>query len=472
MELNSWNDLLRGKECTYAKKALRHWFPLYKILIRDSHHLELAGGREQTRLWSELIKRCPPWLAGHMNRCLTSEASADQNNFLKSVFDAVDGFLRSSVVGEFPTRLHLIRFFAMELQACRSGGFDAKLSHLVTGLWEYYSQFLPAVRNFQDSLRALLDERVKDTVKLAKWDNMSTYSLIEYSDKVHLSLNKLLREYETDVLDYPFSHLLRKELIGNFVSDQGELVPVSEMPSGKELFPFVKEETISSPAEPLIFDAAGTVSVNVISSELPARLLQADRLFVKFQLTLESQFNAEQADDLPSFARLAYQASLKAEALCLDIFERIDRFRESKASKAIKYRSIHDMFNTLRDEGFSYLRSDVAGEVRCFEHLLSSPGVLSETRLFELIAVNGGVLYKSEEYFVKNIAELNQFGAQMNSPYSKDISQRDVSRMIGYAENMLQKVCLHSDAEYDHNLCISRLLFAVRWSELSRTAAS
>lgn len=372
-----------------------------------------------------------------MNQYLAFEASDEQGKYLRSVFEAVDGFLRTSVVGEFPTRLHIVRFFALELQSCHSKGFESKLAHLVTGLWEYYHMFLHTLRNFQNGLRSLLDEKVKDTIKLAKWDNLSTYSLIEHSDKVHRSLNKLLREYETDVLDYPFSLLLRKAVVGNFVSEQGELVPTSDMPSMKDFFPFTREEIFSTPEA---FNVETTSVVSIISTELPARLHQADRLFNKFKVTLESHLNSSKAEDIPSCARPANQAALKAEALCSDIFERIEQLRESKASKAVKYRSIHDMFSTLKDEGFSHLRSDVASEVRNFEYLLSTPGLLSATRLSELGIVSEDVLYRSEEYYVRNVAELNQFGEQMNSPYSKDISPRDVSQMIGYAENMLQKV--------------------------------
>ena len=298
--------------------------------------------------------------------------------------------------------------------------------------------FLPELRNFQDNLKDLLDEKVQDTIKLAKWDNLSTYSLIDHSDKVHRSLNKYLREYEADVLDYPFSLLLRKAMIGNFVSEQGELIPISEMPSIKETFPHAWNES-TAPAE-FSLSASGIVLNRSISGDLPSRLLQADKLFHTFSRILANTLSALTSENFSYKVRPASQLTLKADALCLDIFERIERLRESQSSKSIKYRSIHDMFSTLKFEGFSHLRSDVVSDMRNFEHLLSTPGVLSQTRLSELCMTEGDYLHKSELYFVRNVAELNQFGAQISSPYSKDISPRDVSQMIGYSENMLQKV--------------------------------
>ena len=38
-----------------------------------------------------------------------------ESSYLSTVFDIVDGFLRSAVVGQFPMRLHLVRLFCLQL---------------------------------------------------------------------------------------------------------------------------------------------------------------------------------------------------------------------------------------------------------------------------------------------------------------------------------------------------------------------
>lgn len=439
IELQSWNSLLRGKECAYAKKALRHWFSLFEILTKDAQCLRLTGDKHVTLVWGDMLKSCDPWLKWYITKMMVYGASNEQGNYLKSVFEALDGFLRSAVVGEFPTRLHLVRFLALELQSRHSGSLEMKLANLVTGLWEYYSLFLPTVRVFQDKLRNLIDGKVNDTVKLAKWDSVNTYSLLDSSERVHRSLNKHLREYETDVLDYPFALLLRKSLIGNFVSEQGELIPVTDLPSFEELFPhactdqtpelaFFRSERVENES-----DAPASIT-------LPPRLIHASKILNRFHYILETVLNIQITDDSQVKARPAHRASVTCEALCSELFERIASLKNLKAPKAIKYRAIHDMFDTLRDEGFSHLRSDVVSEMRNFEHLLSTPWVFSKEKLADLSGTNADVLRRSEEYFSRNIAELNQFVTQMNSPFSKDISTRDIQLMIGFSENMLQKV--------------------------------
>ena len=61
----------------------------------------------------------------------------------------------------------------------------------------------PRTRPINAPLQAPLETRLKNEVKIGKWDQMSTYGLIEHSEKIHRKLNKFIREYQGDVLEYP-----------------------------------------------------------------------------------------------------------------------------------------------------------------------------------------------------------------------------------------------------------------------------
>ena len=148
-----------------------------------------------------------------------------ESSYLLSIFEILNSFLKRSVVGEFPTRLHLVRLFALQLHqdslselsslpttptldvdittvvvnpvlSSSASGVTTPtrltlLARVVMGVWRYYQQFLPAVRNFQDLLRAPIERRLKGEVKIGKWDRLSTYGLIEHSDRMHKKLNKV-----------------------------------------------------------------------------------------------------------------------------------------------------------------------------------------------------------------------------------------------------------------------------------------
>ena len=142
-------------------------------------------------------------------------AKMTESSYLLSIFEILNVFLKRTVVGEFPTRLHLVRLFALQLHqdsiaessdpltpgsdendpdtALHGLSLKSRLARVVMGVWRYYQQFLPAVRRFQDILRDPIEKRLKGEVKIGKWDQLSTYGLIEHSERVHKKLNKVCR---------------------------------------------------------------------------------------------------------------------------------------------------------------------------------------------------------------------------------------------------------------------------------------
>lgn len=214
----------------------------------------------------------------------------NETGYLASIFDILNSFLSRSNVGEFPTRLHLVRLFALQLHQDTvlsnvnidiiNGSLDGSLSDVVSaervlpiaedasslkkqlarvvmGVWRYYEQFLSAVRRFQDLLRGPIERRLKGEVKIGKWDQLSTYGLIEHSERVHKKLNKFIREYQGDVLEYPLTAVLRRELVGDLASEQGDLKAAIAVPPATSVFPMLKSmgelmhlQTTSLPPKP------------------------------------------------------------------------------------------------------------------------------------------------------------------------------------------------------------------------------
>ena len=92
----------------------------------------------------------------------------------------LDAFILTSDIAEFEARLGLIESFANELaNECRvSGPTRLPLARLLRSLCNYYSRFAPLLMQSKDNLREPIEKRLKDEVKLAKWDEQSYYSLV------------------------------------------------------------------------------------------------------------------------------------------------------------------------------------------------------------------------------------------------------------------------------------------------------
>ena len=222
----------------------------------------------------------------HSKKFMTS------SSYLSSIFDILDGFLRKSSVGEFPARLHVIRIFALQLEqewirlnnVNREDNTDEKgtpmrllasiqmkKAHLAFGVWHYYSQFLPAIRSLQAASKQPILQRIRGEVKLGKWETMNTYALIEHSDKVHRKLNKLIREYQGSVLEKRFHVVLRRELMGDLATENGDLQPTTTVPSDRSFFPRLLNEP-----QPTIDSLPGRLVLTAgLPSQIPVGIISA-----------------------------------------------------------------------------------------------------------------------------------------------------------------------------------------------------
>lgn len=574
LELKSWADLLRCKEVIYASRAKKMWFTLSSLLKTYPDNLDVSKVKYDsdsmgctTHKWDSLDRSSSKWLYagykvpsealdagldGHYNvRTLNTPAqqskaksAAEKNeynesNYLQQVFEALDGFLRSSVVGEFPTRLHMVRLFALDLsQAAKASvklsdknvvastlledyklNLKRKMSFISYGVWQYYEQFLGSARQFQNRLKSPIQQRLKDEIKISRWDQLNTYAVIEHSAKVHRKLNKIIREYAIDVLDYPVSAIFQKEIMGNLVGEQGDLSGAVAIPSSVSIFPAlntyhltlskqmpisidpasdrceegsddesvvdeggdkkVEEVAVVLPPPPVYFEAEDIFGkvfsrhVQMLPFDLmdklresgvfqvpesSSRLLQSYKLQQKIVKTMKSvlQLKEDIKEGVPSDgidqerARFGYQAADIAEALCTDIFYRVDVLRSKEAGKSapknVKHRAMTEFLKRLKGEGISHLKSVVPGEIRRPVEIFALSPLLHEEFACDLghsfdahssvSPLGGSVLEQAEGYYIRNVSEVNQLRVQVTAPISGDITSREASVMLGQAENM------------------------------------
>merc|ERR1712187_879773 len=72
----------------------------------------------------------------------------------------------------------------------------SSLAVSLRSMWEYYCQFEPLITNTKVELRKPIEKRLRDEVKLAKWDKQSYFAIVESSEKNHRNLMRFIKEYE------------------------------------------------------------------------------------------------------------------------------------------------------------------------------------------------------------------------------------------------------------------------------------
>jgi MoxR-like ATPase len=455
LELGSWSSLLDIRERRYSISAKRHWFSLYRLVhgtfrTADSGVGEIASTSETV---ARLNFACPPlWLTRGMGASkglapsiITAQVGRDPT--LVEFVKTADSLILASGIGEFRARLDLILSFSRDLRVeCEhlpiaersTSQFSSRLllSRLLHSVWAYYSHFSPSIEMKVREVKGPIEKKLKDEVKLAKWDEQSYYSLAESSDKSHRKLNKHLRAYDAG-LETTVSSVLEEILSkGGRNKDDGD-GPSTKVPSAKAMFP---ELEISSNAEkqgqttiPFFF----TSSVKDDCPEAVAALTDDKYLIgMKRYGTKVSRFLADMEKQAMDSADAGAE---QVEELTSTIFERIDFLRGDKVTTPMKQRALTDLFKCLKDEGFSSLKWSVPSEMRDMHHVLQIPVPELEDGVARLI--DGSSLHKGEKYFQQSCAEIFRLRSEISLFGSQYMTQRELSLMVGYCESAFFCVC-------------------------------
>jgi midasin len=178
LELHSWSSLLLMREKRRGIRANRHWPRMYSLIHNDrSENSEYTGG---SNLLSNIPALSPKWVWKGFSQ-MSDRLGIDSNTkSIDELAQVLDTFMLTSNLAECTERLALIKSFANELrhECCVNGLRRLPLARLMHSLWNYYERLMPIIMNRKDKQREPIEKRLKDEVKLAKWDEQTYYSLV------------------------------------------------------------------------------------------------------------------------------------------------------------------------------------------------------------------------------------------------------------------------------------------------------
>ena len=442
LELQNWATLLDSRESRFITRARRHWPRLYSLLLETGEEKSSPCGIPANKGLTE----APLWiwkgLGTDMRTFGWASLDHDVDERLFGVTQAMDTFLLTASLGEFRERLCFVETFATQLasMAYKEGYVDpwrAKLSRMLFSLWSYYKQFLPALTSRMLELRRPIETRLRDEVKLAKWDEQSYYALADSTEKNHRKLMKLLREYD-DVLETTVSSILEKLICHGIrssasVSDE----PCNAIPPSKMIFPFAYETEDSEDI---------TRSSQSLSVEIPHRVwadpgasgLSCDKYVSQmdhYARRMASIIGAQRLGGR-TWSRVGAE---HASTLCATIFERIESLRKEKTSKQMKERALVDLFKTLKKNGYQNTKWSIPDQVRHMAHLLQLPQLEFNSTI--LSAEGSQALEGAEMYLQRTTTEVNRLRSEVLMLGSNYMSQRETQIMLSFAEHGLLMLC-------------------------------
>ena len=426
LELESWGGLLGDREEKCERSARKLWARMWKVL-------EEAGGESGE-------EGVPAWVWKNLKALRGLGFRSDgEDRERHELIKTLDSFLLTAGLGEFKQRLKLMESFAGEVRWC--GGIE--LSRIMSSLVEYYSRFLPVVERHWQAQKEAIEKRLKNEVKLAKWDDQNYYALAETTEKNHRKLNGFLKEYDEvlgqgvgTVIEMAMNKGVREKEGGVGGEERG----ATEMPSDTEMWAGVA--------------VSGELGAGSGWSRAPVEGGDIARICNVAQKHLEK---------LPLSP--AKEASEGCSDLTASIFDRISVLRGEGVTKAMKHRGLVDLFKALKTNagvggGVWRTPHQVRTALRrgCCQlaslRFTNAVDACFSTQIrswFELLKIGRVDVDlpgwdKCSSYYNRCLAEVSRLRGEVKQFGSRFIGSRETGLMVGVSEQLLlmllQQRCL------------------------------
>ncbi|KAG8225225.1 hypothetical protein J437_LFUL012700, partial [Ladona fulva] len=204
LELSCWKDCLNRSVERAKARASKWWFHLF-WLVHSYVNPEEDNNLDDQK---DALKAAEP---------------QELLNLLKQ-------FMEDSPVVEFETRLDLLYSFHCHTIHLEVSDRQRDLQKMLWNVHSFYSQFSTQVKNYIERLRKPIEKKLKDFVKIARWNDISYWSVKETVMKIHRTLHKHVREFEK-ILQYPVSSVLtqpkEKETVEEGIWDKDNQVYIA-----------------------------------------------------------------------------------------------------------------------------------------------------------------------------------------------------------------------------------------------------
>ena len=373
---------------------------------------------------------------------------------LGDILESIEGFLQSSPIGQFQTRLAVVKMFYRHLlihdflhtPTLKRHALLKALSSMLQNLYSYYLQFLPSMKEEVASGTALLSKELSDFVQLSKWEDINVYAMRNNIDKANRTLHKLREKHDQLLMKGMKESLETQSKKFGYVglssyTEKGRksiavfssLVDCCEIryklfldARGKNEIP-ERVVTLASPG--LRTDFVSTER-SVSRSKLPRLALKASKLLKPLFLEDKSSSFwiklAETIDDS------AFEVAHRANQLRLS----------DKPAKMQKQKALSDLFKSLKNLGFSKTKKAVSLQSVFLKYFKipssASISVVCGKLLDESTSQNANEMFqKSEEYFFKSLATYQELSMLAGS-YHTDIQGSEFEYMVAYVQNLLE----------------------------------
>ncbi|XP_063981633.1 midasin-like isoform X2 [Diachasmimorpha longicaudata] len=200
LELNCWKTLLESVFERLKTKAAKWWLLLFNVV--------------QSYLNKSSETPSPP------------EESAETENeeilTAKILIEQLENFMNQSPLVEFQARLELLYTFHCYICCAEPSSEKDELLAIFWNIHHYYGQFSKEVEAKINSLKSPIEKKLKEFVKIARWNDINYWSVKETVEKTHRTLFKFVKEYENGLMQNVGACLVVKPSNYDLEANRGE----------------------------------------------------------------------------------------------------------------------------------------------------------------------------------------------------------------------------------------------------------
>ncbi|KAL1494716.1 hypothetical protein ABEB36_010268 [Hypothenemus hampei] len=425
MELNRWKDLLNITFSEMSTKQLcKWWLHLYNLI---------------------------------------KQYNEDENNEMSEIqlVDVLQKFITASPVAAFQGRLELLlEFHCYVLTLTPQTKKTKALINILWNLYKYYSQFATIVSQKIQDLRAPIEKKLKEYVKIIRWKDVNYWSVKDSVEKAYKTLGKFVKEYKE----------LLSQLVTPFLTNHENL---DTLQTGGGIWDRPQRQSVKS------YHYSLDANSYIISKSSSGTLRLVPYLKTARKLCKEIIEATNYPDLIKSFDSFICEVIENSDHFRkLEIDRSVSKEKQKSQAKTIlnqKRRALANLFQTLSKLGVSYKTGLIDRKLKnAIDDLKLDPVDLSAS--FSLLRQIFGVnLTKTDEklltiwdsselYYYRCLFRFEVLETASLTKSNKDLGPQNTERCLGYANDLItlcqrQKKTLikSSRSHYELRKCLKRI---------------
>lgn len=357
----------------------------------------------------------------------------DESITRQKLIESLERFMNESSLVEFESRLNLLLTFHCHVYYFDDSDNKNELLAILWNVYNYYKQFVDDVNARIVALKTPIEKKLKDFVKIARWNDINYWAVKETVEKTHRTLHKFVKEFQ-NVLKQNVSFCLT-------VKSESYSAEISKgiWDDGEHRRHVINPEDFMITKSPRSIDVETQFTSGLITRT--ETLLTKARYLCK-EIVLANSY-PHVREELGNFIENYMEQSARLRDM--NVNRSLPKNKQKSQAKSIlqqKKMTLANYFKTLTQIGISYrtgiltLKNDAD---KVIDFTVSPLDLSTIGQYFKLKKTDQSMLTQwkgCEKYYYKSLIRLNALNAMLSISQT-DLGLQNIERCRGYSAHLM-----------------------------------